>query len=177
MDSLGRTTEETDPAGKITYTVYNDANHEVRTYAGWDSTANAPTGPTEVIRQDRPGSYTETLTMSATLHLTNGAPDGTAAISNLQTLARSYTNPSGQVVRGDAYFNPSGVTYSTAGKIGVSSFFGLPAPYAQRRLADMGRPPRLAADGSVYHALNRGNNRARAFSEGADFQQSCTPWA
>ncbi len=56
------------------------------------------------------------------------AHDGTEPISNPQTLSRSYTNPSGQVVRSDACFNLSGVTCSTAGKIGVSSFFGLPAP-------------------------------------------------
>jgi len=35
----------------------------------------------------------------------------------------------------------------------------------------MGRPPRLIADGLSYHALNRGNNRARVFAHPADFQQ------
>jgi putative transposase len=35
----------------------------------------------------------------------------------------------------------------------------------------MGRQPRLVADGLVYHALNRGNNRARVFCHDADFQQ------
>jgi len=35
----------------------------------------------------------------------------------------------------------------------------------------MGRPPRLIADGLIYHALNRGNNRARVFAHPADFQQ------
>jgi putative transposase len=35
----------------------------------------------------------------------------------------------------------------------------------------MGRQPRLVADGLVYHALNRGNNRARVFFHDADFQQ------
>jgi putative transposase len=35
----------------------------------------------------------------------------------------------------------------------------------------MGRPPRLVADGLVYHALNRGNNRARVFDRPADFRQ------
>jgi putative transposase len=34
----------------------------------------------------------------------------------------------------------------------------------------MGRPLRLVADGLVYHALNRGNNRAPAFCEAADSQ-------
>lgn len=35
----------------------------------------------------------------------------------------------------------------------------------------MGRQPRLVADGLVYHALNRGNNRARVFVHDADFHQ------
>jgi putative transposase len=35
----------------------------------------------------------------------------------------------------------------------------------------MGRQPRLIADGLVYHALNRGNNRGRVFFDDADFQQ------
>src|SRR5205823_2686913 len=48
VDDKGRTTKETDPAGNVTYTVYNDANDEVRTYAGWNSTTLTPTGPTQV---------------------------------------------------------------------------------------------------------------------------------
>ena len=35
----------------------------------------------------------------------------------------------------------------------------------------MGRQPRPIADGLVYHALNRGNNRGRVFFHDADFQQ------
>ncbi len=35
----------------------------------------------------------------------------------------------------------------------------------------MGRLPRLIADGLVYHALNRGNNRAGVFFNAADYQQ------
>jgi putative transposase len=35
----------------------------------------------------------------------------------------------------------------------------------------MGSQPRLIADGLVYHALKRGNNRARVFFDDADFQQ------
>ena len=34
----------------------------------------------------------------------------------------------------------------------------------------MGRPPRPIADGLVYHALNRGNNRGAVFADAADFQ-------
>jgi putative transposase len=34
----------------------------------------------------------------------------------------------------------------------------------------MGRQPRLVADGLVYHALNRGNNRAAVFFAAGDYQ-------
>ncbi len=114
VDSEGRTTKETSPAGNVTYTVYNDTNYEVRVYPGWNSQTNTPTGPMQVTREDQPGSYTETLTMSATPPLTNGVPDGTEAYSGIQTLSRTYTDSAGQDVRADAYFNLSGVTWSTA---------------------------------------------------------------
>src|SRR5262249_52683797 len=32
VDSLGRAVAQTDPNGNVTYTVYDDANHEVRVY-------------------------------------------------------------------------------------------------------------------------------------------------
>jgi RHS repeat-associated protein len=120
VDALGRTTKVTDPNGNVTYKTYNDPNHETRVYRGWNSTTNLPTGPTEDYREDRPGSYVETLTMTATPHLNgSGQPDGTEAVSGLQTLSRSYTNLAGQTVADDAYFNLSGVTYSTAAHIGT----------------------------------------------------------
>src|SRR5207244_13659614 len=40
-DVLGRATKLTSPTGNITYTVYKDANHEVRVYPGWDTGTNA----------------------------------------------------------------------------------------------------------------------------------------
>ena len=66
VDALGRTIEETDPNGNVTYTVYDDPDHEVRTYPGWNSATDTPTGPTEVVREDEANGYVETLTMSAT---------------------------------------------------------------------------------------------------------------
>jgi putative transposase len=33
----------------------------------------------------------------------------------------------------------------------------------------MGRQPRLVADGLIYHAFNRGNNRAGVFFNSGDF--------
>src|SRR5262245_61753179 len=59
--------------------------------------------------------------MTATPHLTSGAPDGTEAISGLQSLSRDYYSSGGQVVRSDAYFNLSGVTYSTSAYIGTQN--------------------------------------------------------
>jgi YD repeat-containing protein len=113
VDALGRTTKETSPAGNITYYVYLDPQHEERIYRGWNSSTNMPTGPTEVIREDAADGYEETFTMSATPHVTNGAPDGTEAISGLQTLTRDYTNAAGQVTSEDGYYNLGGLTYST----------------------------------------------------------------
>jgi hypothetical protein len=97
VDSLGRTTKLTDPKGNVSYAVFNDTNYEVRIYSGWNSTTNLPTGPTQVLRGDRPGSYSEALTMSVAPHLTSGRPDGTESIGSLQTLARSYRNSAGQL--------------------------------------------------------------------------------
>jgi RHS repeat-associated protein len=121
VDGLDRTTKLTDPNANVTYTVFNDTNHEKLVYPGWNSSTNMPTGPTQVSRNDLGGSYSETLTMSATPHLTGGVPDGTEAISSIQTLSRTYVNIAGQAVRKDDYFNLSGVTYSTANYIGTQN--------------------------------------------------------
>ena len=125
VDALGRPTKVTDPNGNVTYTVYNDANHEVRVYPGWTGTTT--TGPTVVTREDRTHdpSYTETFTMSATPHLTNGVPDGTEAYAFLQSLSRTITSKGGQVIETDAYFNLGGVPYSTntyLGTVGINYY-------------------------------------------------------
>jgi len=114
VDALGRTTKETSPAGNITYYVYLDAQHEERIYQGWNSSTGTATLPTEVIRADSSGTYTEYLTMTATPHLTNGAPDGSEAIGSLVSLTRDYVNAAGQLTSEDAYNNLSGLTYSTS---------------------------------------------------------------
>src|SRR5206468_1393818 len=87
VDGLGRTTSETDPNGNVTYTVYNDANHEVRVYPGFNSGTGLNTGPMQAYREDLSGSYSEVLTMSSTPHLTSGVPDGTETIGSVQTLS------------------------------------------------------------------------------------------
>jgi len=57
--------------------------------------------PVQDTREDRVSSYVETLTMAVTPHLTNGVPDGTEVIANMQTLSRSYVNQFGMVFRKD----------------------------------------------------------------------------
>jgi hypothetical protein len=154
VDALGRTTQETSPGGNITYYVYLDSQFEVRVYTGFAN--GTPTGPTEVIRDDRADGYTETFTMSATPHLTAGVPDGTEAISGLQTLARDYVNAAGQVVTSDSYFNLSGLTYTAAvmGVVGVNFYqtqYGYDADGRQNRV--------VSPTGTVYRTVFDGLNR------------------
>jgi RHS repeat-associated protein len=120
VDNMGRTTKLTDPNGNVTYTVYNDANDEVRVYPRWQAATNTTTGPTQVSRWDAGNVYSETYTMSATPAVSGGRPTGAELPGNLQTLSRSYLNPAGQVVRKDDYFNLAGVNYSTADYIGAA---------------------------------------------------------
>jgi hypothetical protein len=118
VDALGRTTSVTSPEGRVDYTVYDDVDHEVRTYPGWDGAAGRPTAPIQVVREDRAQGYVETLTTAALPNLTGGYPDGTELIADLQSLSRDYTNDAGQVVASDAYFNLDGLTYSPAPDLG-----------------------------------------------------------
>jgi RHS repeat-associated protein len=157
VDSLGRPTQVTSPAGNVTYTVYNDANHEMRVYPGFNSSTGLTTGPTQVIREDRSNGYTETYTMSATPHLTGGVPDGTETPANLQTLGGVYVNAAGQQVEQDDYFNLSGVTYSTAGHIGTA---GTNYYVTQQGYDDRGRPDCVVSPtGTIYRTVRDGLGR------------------
>ncbi|VTU01332.1 rhs repeat-associated core domain-containing protein : YD repeat protein OS=Isosphaera pallida (strain ATCC 43644 / DSM 9630 / IS1B) GN=Isop_2419 PE=4 SV=1 [Gemmataceae bacterium] len=120
VDRYGRPTKETTPEGRINYTVYNDAAHEVRYYAGWNTGTNTPTGPTVVTREDRANGYTETLTMTAAPAVSGGRPTGTEAISRVQSLSRAFVNAAGQVVSSDAYFDLGGLTYTTGATLGAA---------------------------------------------------------
>ncbi len=122
VDALGRVTKATSPEGRINYTTYDDDSHEVRYYSGWNTTTDAPTGPTTVVREDQGNGYTETITMSATPNL-NGSdePNGTESIGKIQSLSRSYVNAVGQVTHTDSYFNLSGLTYSTSTSLGTEN--------------------------------------------------------
>jgi len=139
VDDFGRTTKMTDPKGYVTYTVYKDASHEVRTYAGWDSNTNLPTGPVTVIREQRGvsyavtvngqsvtryGSFNEVLTYSITsgsVPVTSGVPTGAETFSQasnpgtkLETLTRQLVNAGGQLIRTDNYHSFTGVTSYSA---------------------------------------------------------------
>ena len=111
------------------HTRYNDANHEIRVYAGW--TGSAATGPVEIFRGYMPTPlitasvpaapagqqtvYQEVLTESPSgaIHLgPDGLPDGGEPVGTIQSLSRDLTNNSGQVIETDDYFSLAGVTYS-----------------------------------------------------------------
>ena len=93
MDALGRTTESTDPNGNVTYTVYKDGLDpatgfvsEVRTYPGWHydrpSGKYTTTGPVQVSRENRPGSYSETSPTPTPRPPACTVPDGSDTISS-----------------------------------------------------------------------------------------------
>ncbi len=134
VDGLGRTVKQIDPDGNVTWTVYNDAGHEVRTYVGWNAATHAATGPIQVSRVYYPAAnapageqsvYSETLTCSATPGVNaDGSPSGqeTLAAGNIQSLSRTLRNNQGQDIETDDYFSLSGVTYSQAlARLGASS--------------------------------------------------------
>ena len=126
VDPQGRTTRSTDPNGNTTFTVYIDGGHETRTYGGWycDNSEYVPMDnppPTSVWRDDPATGYSDSLTFSATPNVTDGVPDGTESISNIESLTRSHTTAAGQTDYVDQYFNLSGITYpTTMGSEGVN---------------------------------------------------------
>jgi RHS repeat-associated protein len=158
VDGLGRPTQITDPNGNISYNLFIDTNYEVRTYPGWNNQTLAPTGPTQDRRYDRPGSYWEALTMSATPAVDgNGHPTGAEAISNLQTLSRSYISAGGQLARRDNYFNLAGVTYSVSQYIGTQNTNYYTTLYGYD---DRGRPDRTQTpNGTIYRTVYDGLGR------------------
>jgi len=162
VDPLGRTTMVTDPNSNVTYTVYNDFNHEVRTYPGWDTTAHTTTGPVWLTRTDYPGSYKEALSMAVTPHLTSNLPDGTEAVSNVQTLARSYLDNGNRVINSDQYFDLSGLTYTTTVNLGTQHTPSVPGNFYRTQVGyDVKGRKSKQADAlgtitrTVYDALDR----------------------
>ena len=128
-DPLGRTTKMVDPAGNVTYTVYNDADHELRIYAGWNSSTHNTAAAVTVIREDRDYNYDETLTFvwddSEGLPVDlSGRPTGEESLSDpsavIQSLSRTLFNSAGQAESTRNYTSLDGVTYSTDRDLGES---------------------------------------------------------
>ena len=176
VDGLGRPTEITDPNHNITYIVYDDPDHEVRTYQGWNAGTGTPTGPTEVVRDDLAHGYTETLTMSATPHLTGGVPDGTEPISNIQSLERDLTNPGGQLIEVDQYVSLNGVTYATTPYLGTAGTNYNPTYYGYDDSGDLQRVQ--DAVGTITDTLYDGLDRPVSTYVGTnDSTTNGQPWS
>ena len=175
VDALGRVTKETTPEGRINYTVYDDANHEVRTYAGWDSTNNVPTGPTTVIREDQGNGYIETLTMTAPPTVSSGRPTGTEAISDVQSLSRDYVNSAGQVIYHDDYFNLGGLTYSASTSLGTE---GVNFYRTRYQYDDNGNLTRtVSPQGTITRTVYDDQGRAVSDWVGTDDTPTSSSWS
>ncbi len=157
VDALGRVTKLTRPGGRVDYTVYLDAAHEARSYPAWDTTANAPTGPTTVVREDRANGYAETFTMTATPALSSGRPTGGESVGALQSLSRTHVNAAGQPIYSDAYFDLSGLTYTTSASLGTSgtNFDRTTTAYDAPGRADRSVTPLGTITRTVYDGLGR----------------------
>lgn len=176
VDTLGRTTKAVAPNGRIDYTVYKDSSQEVRFYPGWNTGTNLPTGPTSVSRYDRANGYAESLTMSATPSVTSGRPTGTESIGSMQSLSRSYRNLAGQVTTTDAYFNLSGVTYSTSANIGTinTNYYRTTYDYGKQ----YGRQNRVASPlGTIIRTEYDSRGRAISIWIGTDDTPTSGVWA
>jgi hypothetical protein len=127
VDSQGRTVLQTDPNGDQTVTVYKDGLdtstgfvNEQRVYPGWhyDATLGkyTTTGPVQVTRENRYGSYSETLTYAYTPVSGVTLPDGSDTIDsgNIQSLSSQIFSDAGQEVAEDDYVSLAGVTYSAS---------------------------------------------------------------
>ena len=112
VDFLGRTTKATDANGHVTYTFYDDPNHEMRVYPGWDSIGYTTTGPIQVYREDWARKYRESLTMApASISYDSHVPLGDDSITELRSLSRTILNDAGQAIEQDNYFDLSELTY------------------------------------------------------------------
>ncbi len=154
-DGLGRTTKATDPLGRVTYTVYNDAAREVRVYRGW--TGSQPTGPTQVYREDWGRGYAEWLSMDTFAATMGGRPTGGEAIENVQSLTRAHVNPAGQTVAADAYSDLGWSGYSQEPAIGTAGVNYLRTEYGydKRGRANKAVGPDGVIGRTVYDAIGR----------------------
>ena len=158
LDRLGRPVTLTDPEGKVTFLVYDDAGQSVRTYVGWNTATKQSTGPITVSRRDLSGTYTESLTYSATPAVDwQGRPTGTEPITNMQSLTRSHFNAAGQVIAVDRYTSLEGLAYSTAATVGVEGVNYLRTRYAYNNQGQVDRvqSPAGTITISTYDGLSR----------------------
>ena len=141
VDNQGRPTKVTYPGGRVDYTTYNDSTHETRAYRGWDAATGLPTGPTAVGAR-RPGGrvHGDADDVGDAGGVRGAADGGRRAVSGVQSLAREYRNAANQVVTSDAYYDLTGVAYTTAAMLGVQNVNFL------RTLARL-RPPGAAEPG------------------------------
>jgi RHS repeat-associated protein len=118
VDDQGRTTDEISPNGNITYTTYDDINHETRVYPGWhyDSSISkyTTTGPVQVMRDDWAHGYVDSYSYAYSPATGITVPHGNDSTGTLTAFTRDITNTSAQVTEEDRYFNLSGVSYSTS---------------------------------------------------------------
>ncbi len=156
VDAFARGTKATDPRGRVTYTAYKDAEHEVRVYRGW--AGYQTTGPIQVYREDWGRGYAEWLSMATypTLDM-SGRPTGTEGINGVQSLARAHTNPAGQTVAVDAYFDLGWAFYTEDPTIGAAGVNYLRTEYGydKRGRANKTIGPDGVIGRTVYDALGR----------------------
>ncbi len=89
--------------------------------------------------------------MTATPNLNpDGTPNGSEAISGLQSLTRDYTNDAGQVIAEDQYFNLGGLAYTT----GVMGTLNVNYYQTQYGYDSGGRLVRTqTANGTIYRTV------------------------
>lgn len=157
VDALGRTTRSEDPNGSVTYTIYKDADHEVRVYPGW--TGSETTGPVQVWREDWGLKYTDMMTLSGTVDFDTGVPTGKELLTDLdlETLTRSRVNNAGQLIQSDAYFNLSSPTYDPSSSFGTinTHFYRTSYDYDKRGRLKKTTTPTGTITRTEYDGLGR----------------------
>jgi YD repeat-containing protein len=174
-DIQSRIIAYTDPDGLVTFTFYDDAAHEVRVYPKWNSTTETADGPTQVSRMDLAHGYSESLTMTAEPHLTNGVPDGTEEIDDLQSLTRTFTNAGGQVVEQDVYFNLDSLSYSTDPYLGTvnTNYYATFYSYGITGLPERVELP----TGTIQRTVHDGQGRVVSTWVGTDDTPESGDWS
>ena len=76
VDGQGRTTEETSPAGNVTYTVYNDMTHEQRTYPGFINATGTATSAGTTTTLTATSLSTTANYVGCTITITAGTDSG-----------------------------------------------------------------------------------------------------